>query len=726
MGGQALWMFRVKREGEPAMRCAIRPILVLVSALLLIAASLAAQKTDSAQALLRAAMDTAVVDGDLNAAIKQYQAIVARFKTDRAVVATALVHMAECYQKLGDAEARRIYERVVREFADQREAAAEARARLTALGGANSGARTIGAARRVWAGPDVDFMGKVSPDGRFVSMVDWETGDLALRDLRTGEKRRMTTNGSWAQSAGLAQFSAISPDGSRVAYAWRETNSNNEDLRVVGLNGGQPHVIYRNEDVVEIGPLDWSPNGKQLVAVFTRQDRTNQIAIVSVADGSVRVVKSFDWRSLAVIFSPDGRYIAYNFAPTQDAADDVFLIATDGSREVPIVTHPAHDFAMGWSPDGSRLLFVSDRTGTNGVWTIRVSGGRPRGEPELLMPDIGRGGGWGGITRTGDFFYGINLGVQDVYTATMDPATGLILEGPTPLKGGFHRGKFAAAWSSDGKQLAYISQSPHQGSAAGGMLSIQTLKTGQVRDIPLQLMLQYANNPTWLPDDRAVLVWGPDLRGRRGFYRVDLSTGTMERTTPGVGRDTPEPGRFGAISPDGKKLFYWVGVGQRIRQTIRMQDLETGEDREVYPNPAATFALSPDGGSLAVVSAIGPASRRSLGVHVVPVSGGEPRVITAQDDPAYGLGPVAWSQDGKHVLFVRHPPLQGLVPGSAANELWRVPVGGGAPQKLAITLPAISRVSVNPDGRRLAISAGSAEFEVWLIENLLPRVGTGG
>ena len=71
------------------MRCAARPMLVAVSAVLLIAASPAAQKGDSAQALLRAAMDKAVVDGDLNAAIKQYQAILARFK-DKPATAEAV------------------------------------------------------------------------------------------------------------------------------------------------------------------------------------------------------------------------------------------------------------------------------------------------------------------------------------------------------------------------------------------------------------------------------------------------------------------------------------------------------------------------------------------------------------------------------------------------------------------------------------------------------------
>ena len=60
-----------------------------------------------------------------------YGEIAAKYaKSDRGVAATALVHMAECYQKMGDAESRKIYEHVVRDFADQKEAVAVAHARL--------------------------------------------------------------------------------------------------------------------------------------------------------------------------------------------------------------------------------------------------------------------------------------------------------------------------------------------------------------------------------------------------------------------------------------------------------------------------------------------------------------------------------------------------------------------------------------------------------------------
>ena len=46
------------------------------------------------------------------------------------LAAQALVQMAECYQKLGDAESRKIYEQPVRDYIYQNESVAVARARL--------------------------------------------------------------------------------------------------------------------------------------------------------------------------------------------------------------------------------------------------------------------------------------------------------------------------------------------------------------------------------------------------------------------------------------------------------------------------------------------------------------------------------------------------------------------------------------------------------------------
>ena len=124
--------------------------LILATVLAASLAVPAAAADDRADVLLQAAMKKEQVDGDLSGAIKQYAAIVsAYFKTNRAMTAIAMVHMAECYQKMGDAESRKIFEQVVREYADQKEAVAMARARL---GSAEAVARTKGE-RAVWTGP---------------------------------------------------------------------------------------------------------------------------------------------------------------------------------------------------------------------------------------------------------------------------------------------------------------------------------------------------------------------------------------------------------------------------------------------------------------------------------------------------------------------------------------------------------------------------------------------
>src|SRR5262245_21350904 len=93
-------------------------------------AMLTAQGGRSADVQMKAAQQKAEVQGDLKGAIEDYKTIVAVAGSNRALTAQALVRMAECYQKLGDAESRTIYVRLLREFGDQKDAVAVARAKL--------------------------------------------------------------------------------------------------------------------------------------------------------------------------------------------------------------------------------------------------------------------------------------------------------------------------------------------------------------------------------------------------------------------------------------------------------------------------------------------------------------------------------------------------------------------------------------------------------------------
>jgi tetratricopeptide (TPR) repeat protein len=202
---------------------------------------------------LKAAMDKEIVDGDLKAAIEQYKKLAQN--NNKSVAARALVRLGQCYEKQGSADARKTYEQVLSKFGDQKEAVALAQARLAAMGspGASAGVRT----RRAWTGPKVDTAGTVSPDGRYLSYVDWDTGDLALHDLVTGADRRLTNKGTWGDSYEFAQDSVISPDGKQVAYSWY-SKADRTDLRLVSVTGNSPaapRVLYDNEDIQYIGPM---------------------------------------------------------------------------------------------------------------------------------------------------------------------------------------------------------------------------------------------------------------------------------------------------------------------------------------------------------------------------------------------------------------------------------------------------------------------------------------
>src|SRR5688572_28608908 len=108
--------------------------LFLAFAVALIAAdapTVSGQQNPALDKLFASAQHKATVDGDVKGAIEDYKRIVATAGADRRLAAQALLRMAEAYVKLGDAQARMTYERIVRDFRDQKESVALARARLT-------------------------------------------------------------------------------------------------------------------------------------------------------------------------------------------------------------------------------------------------------------------------------------------------------------------------------------------------------------------------------------------------------------------------------------------------------------------------------------------------------------------------------------------------------------------------------------------------------------------
>jgi Tol biopolymer transport system component len=68
----------------------------------------------------------------------------------------------------------------------------------------------------------VDHLGTPSPDGKYLAITDWKTGNLAIRETATGAIRPLTDNRNWH---GWAEFPVPSPDGKQIAYAWMRSMS---------------------------------------------------------------------------------------------------------------------------------------------------------------------------------------------------------------------------------------------------------------------------------------------------------------------------------------------------------------------------------------------------------------------------------------------------------------------------------------------------------------------
>jgi Tol biopolymer transport system component len=595
--------------------------------------------------------------------------------------------------------------------------------------------------RQVWAGPGVDTMGGLSPDGRHLSFVDWATGDLAVRDLATGESRHLTHKGSWEDSDEFAEYSVVSPDGERVAYAWSNKDGAYE-LRVVGLDGSGRRVLLEGQRKDWLCPVDWSPDGSRILVsllrnFFSEEPTVSESVFVSLKDGSVHAIESptlpagsGSWTWLERL-SPDGRHVVYTGAATEGSEQtDIFLLDLEEGRESPLVQHPAVDRDPVWTPDGKKILFASDRTGAMGFWSIDVAEGRPRGLPRLVKADVGQLERTIGLTRNGSLHYAVAAGMRDVYIAEFDPETGRVEGTPKRLTSRYVGANMWPAWSPDGKSLAYSRQRGVRANGPGSLsIVIRSVETGEEREIPTRPGQMHPAR--WFPDGRSLVAAYWD-RSRKSVdhYRIDVGTGEARllRRGKGGGPFFPDHNLLRPdLSPDGRTMFFSERerAGSEVRGfRVLAYDIETAREKEIL-RLAGRFCgavfVSPDGRQLAFPEV--DLKTGSSTVEVVPVGGGEVREVLRVELPARIWGPagLAWAPDGRHLLVPINPKSTGGPAPGAPTELLRVPVAGGQAQSLGLAMERIGLGGVHPDGRRLVFDSGQpreSAQEVWVMENL--------
>jgi Tol biopolymer transport system component len=679
----------------------------LVALLCLVVAPSA--QNQSAAAMLRVAMDMAQVDGDLAGAIRQYQAIVDTFaKTDRVASATALVTMAECYQKLGDAQARTIYERVVKEYPEQKGAVATARLRLE-----DPNAPKAALQRQVWTGPKVDVYGSISPDGRLLSFVDWANhGALAIHDLTTGKDRTV-------EPGGEAEYSTISKDGKLVAYSWFKRDVWRYEVRLANLTGdAKPRRLFDSPEINDIEPYDWTPDGKWIAVGIKRADRTAQIGLLSAGNGKLKVLKSADWRgSTRMFFSPDGQYLAYDMpAGDGDVQRDVHVIAVDGSREIAAVVDPNQDIVMGWAR--GMLLFASDRSGSMGLWELPFQDGKVQGPAEMLKADLGRFESSLGISNSGALFFGRTGVSRNVQIVGIDWSTGRLTGSPVDVSRTFVGSNARPSWSRDGRYLGYTS---------AGTYPVVNVETGKIeREIRPRMSFVAAAHLS--PDARTFMVDGTDLKGRNGVFLLTPDTG--DATPVAVSDDSNGSGKPDQVSnsdwsADGKKIYYLKIAGSGAWRAFREKDLASGAERELLRSwGLGSIRVSPDGKWIAMVKADSADSPKAA--VAIPATGALIIKELYRAKSGEDVLIAGWTPEGEALVGI--PPISPAKP-AGSGELWAMPPDEGrTARKLESNfggLLGVPQLMISPDGRYIAfLKNGPSISEVSVLENFLPRGGS--
>lgn len=274
----------------------------------------------------------------------------------------------------------------------------------------------------------------LSPNGRQVAYVVTTVDEKANRRRTSlwvvatdggSPSRRLTSEGA------SATHPRWSPDGTRLAFLSSRGGEGDGPARaqifVLRMDGGEAQAVTKMKNGVS--SFQWSPDGLRFVAVsrsgpsddvpasakksdvrhYTHirykfndtgwfDDKRTHLWVVEAVTGNVKQITSGDdWNDADPQWSPDGTKIAFVSDRTgkeyEDSHNrDVWVIPADGGELTKISDHPYDDTQPRWSPDGKRIAFTgqTERRQFPQIYVSPASGGSPSTmiNPDLIPTDL--------------------------------------------------------------------------------------------------------------------------------------------------------------------------------------------------------------------------------------------------------------------------------------------------------------------------------------------------
>jgi Tol biopolymer transport system component len=593
-------------------------------------------------------------------------------------------------------------------------------------------------ARRVWSSgpggrPEVGlYRSTIMPDGTGLATTPMSTGDLAVFDLASRGFSRFRFNVE-PYDAGFASRPVASPDGSQIAFVWRDRIVLDRlepgvQLRVVDVVTGESRTLLAPDTslVHWLAPGPWTPSGDSVFAWLSpplEGDGDVQIVLVPAVGGTPRLVHVIhrdaarmltrsdnEWR---MSLSPDGRWLLYAHELSRDGQtrSDIYIIDVQGGGARPLVEHPALDLLAGWLPGTDVVLFTSDRSGTTDLWSLRVVNGRASGEPRLVRSGYFRSEvlGFG----NGALFYRVETGARGPRLINVDPQSGALLGSASPLLPGLGSAPpWGVAWSPDGQTLAALTR--ERGLRT---VTLHSMETGESRVFRLAFDVT-AWAMQWAADGKSLFLraaeYGPSINPTH-FLRLDLVTGTTARvfaaTDPGF------PDLEFNVAPDGRSIVVrqrrTLGNDRTVMMLV-LRSIEDGRERELHRTSAVIeeFRVSPDGRHLAFVQH---EENVSDSLFVLQMDGSQPlRAVASWDPPVSLLG---WLPAGNALVAAR------LTADATGEEILRIGLDGST--TVVGFIPTVidpdyyrSILVLSPAGTRLVQFSFDIGEELWRMDGL--------
>ncbi len=701
--------------------------IVLVMLVFLPSGNPAAQRSQSADVLLGAALHQEEAEGNLEAAIETYKKLLVEYPDNRPLAAQAQFRIGRCYEKLGRREAQKAYEEVLSKYTDQPEFASKARDRLAVLLASASvppkdSRLTI---RRV---PYMDMYGNPSPDGKHLAYIDWDTANAAVYEVASGTKRRLTEDGSWGEVERYPENLIWSPDSRQIACTWNmggQEEKYHSELRVVSLDkNSAPKTVISHERY--IWPRDWAPDGLRILCGIQVRGSNLDRALVNVETGAVEKLNLPSGSRYR--FTPDGDFILYS-SPSDGKwnPDDIYLFDVESGKTRVLVEHPADDLVVGILPGKDWLLFASDRRGSFDLWGVLFRKGKADGQPLLIKQGLRRFIPLS-FTNDGSFYYATRTVTDDVFLADFDPEAQKILGEPRRLSSRWEGTTMDGSFSPDGKRIAYVARRSSRSVAhAADSLVVQSLEDANAYPVVVdfsEFHLSHINDPCWAADGQSIVLVGRRKEEKehvQGFFRVDLPS--IHKTniywaSAGYRLLWPEYARTN------DSVYFPSGSEQSPYIVIRM-GLDGRGKKEVYRAPEGQrikdIALSPDERTMSIIIAPSLVSPSRCVLLLLPLEGGPVRQIHEFMQYTGGSVGHTWAPDGRSIFYT--------VKDMKDDWSWsvqRISVDGGSSSETVLRRnnPSFG-MAFHPNGRMFAFTGrvGSSNDSVaWVMENLFEEV----